>query len=73
MPGISSMVGLSVWKSQSPWFVHSVWHWGRRKSNFPFASDGAHLDLDELSTYLERPKGLELGKDTWSEASHNAP
>ncbi|RVW77795.1 hypothetical protein CK203_063766 [Vitis vinifera] len=41
-------------------------------------SDGACLGSDGLlpnglSTYLGQPKDLELGKDTWKEASHNDP
>ena len=34
-------------------------------------SDG--LLLNGLSTYLRQPKDLELGNDTWKEASHNDP
>ena len=62
MPGIFDWVGFSVWKSQFTWFAHSVWHWGRKKSIFPIALAGAYLGLDRLSTYLKRPKGLELGR-----------
>ena len=67
MPKISDWVGLSVWKFQSTWSVHFVWHWGKKKLVFPLAPDKACLGLDELlpnelSTYLERPKGLEPRK-----------
>ncbi|RVW67764.1 Cysteine-rich receptor-like protein kinase 10 [Vitis vinifera] len=64
-----------IQKSQLAWFVHSIWYWGRRKSISPLASDKAFLGpnkliLDELFAYLRWPKGLELEKDTCSEASH---
>lgn len=67
-------VSLSVWKSLLAWFVHSVWHWGRRKfltSCTRWSLFGPNeLIPDGLSTYLGWPKGLEFGKDTWREAPH---
>ena len=39
----------------------------------PLMPDEAHLGPDGLSAYLEWPKGLELGKDTWNATSYNAP
>ena len=50
-----------------------------KKENFSLqVSDGAYLCVDEvipneLYVCLGRPKGLESRKDTWREASHNAP
>ncbi|KAL6348327.1 hypothetical protein AAG906_005627 [Vitis piasezkii] len=80
--GIRSICNQVCWccanwiqKSQSAWSIHSIWYWGRRKSISPLTSDEAYLGpkkfiLDELFAYLRWPKGLELGKDTCSEASH---
>ena len=77
----------NAWNFQLGWFVHLEVPVGlvcqfhlaleRKKYDFPFALDGTCLGPnrllpDGLSTYLGRPKGLELRKDTWREASHNA-
>ena len=56
---------------------------GKKEIYFFFCASGAYLGSDGaclgsdgllpngLSTYLGQPKDLELGKDTWKEASHN--